>query len=106
MADDPSNVKVKAIPERSGVETGFRVCILLLTGFWPASAPRIALELNLSENYMRRVLGNLKDVGVLVATSMPSTRSGVHQTLYAVAGYEFGTKLINRPHWLPKEEES
>lgn len=103
--DVPDSEDGIAKDAKFGVGTGFRVCILLLTGFWPASAPRIAVELGLSENYVRRLLVKLKGAGVLVATSMPNTKIGVHQTVYAVAGYEFGAKLINRPPWLPKKEE-
>lgn len=94
----PPMVTTKSV--KFGAGTGFRVCMLLLTGVWPASAPRLAVELKLSENYMRRVLGKLETAGLIVSTSITNDETGVHQTVYAISGFEFSQKSINRPPWL------
>lgn len=81
-------------PTGFGAETGFRLCALLLNGFWPANAARIAEHLNLAEPYIRRVLETLVDRGYLVRGQTTNATTGVRQNVYGVAGFEFRSKVI------------
>lgn len=79
-----------------GAETGFRICALLLSGFWPASVARIAEHLSLAEPYVRRVLDTLTSRGYLVRGESTNRRTGVRQHVYGVAGFDFQSKVIQR----------
>lgn len=79
-----------------GAETGFRICALLLSGFWPASSARIGEHLSLATPYVRRVLETLVARGYLVREEATNRTTGVRQHVYAVAGFDFQSKIIQR----------
>jgi predicted ArsR family transcriptional regulator len=79
---------------RSGAETGARIVLLLLTGYWPATASKIAERLGVSESYVRRILHHFDRRGITVSTVTEVKGSNLTVRTYALAGYGFGAQVI------------
>lgn len=80
---------------RRGAVFGARITLLLLTGWWPATAPHIAERLGYSVTYTRRVLASLVDEGLLVQSIGAMGNSRRQVRVYAVAGYGFGETALS-----------
>lgn len=99
--DTPEAPEIPEIPDGSGPDFtrrgavfGARITLLLLTGWWPATAPRIAERLGYSVTYTRRVLSGLVKEGLLVEAIGAMGNSRRQVRVYAVAGYGFGEAAL------------
>lgn len=101
IPDDPPEmpeIPDSSVPDseysRRGAVFGARITLLLLTGWWPATAPHIAERLGYSVTYTRRVLASLVDEGLLVQSIGAMGNSRRQVRVYAVAGYGFGEAAL------------